>query len=84
MNYHQHFIEIENGSFVNVYPFVWNKYRENGYVTGYAEDRLEYGIWTLRLKGFNETPTDHFLTPFYRMEAARALLYKKRYTLCTK
>ncbi|CAF1487176.1 unnamed protein product, partial [Rotaria magnacalcarata] len=65
-----------NASFVNIYPFVWNQYRQQGYVTGYAEDRLEYGIWTFRLKGFNETPTDHYLSPFYRMETTKALLHK--------
>jgi len=65
-----------NGSFVDIYPFIWNKYREHGYVTGYAEDRTEYGIWTLRLKGFEKTPTDHYLLPFYRMEATKALLHK--------
>ena len=64
-----------NGSFVDVYPFIWNQYRQQGYVTGYAEDRVEYGIWTLRLKGFNRTPTDHYLPPFYRMESTRSLLY---------
>jgi hypothetical protein len=66
-----------HGSFVDVYPFVWNKYRQQGYVTGYAEDRIEYGIWTLRLRGFEKNPTDHYLTPFYRMEATKTLLYRK-------
>jgi len=66
-----------NGSFVDIYPFIWNKFRENGYVTGYAEDRTEYGIWTLRLKGFEKTPTDHYLLPFYRMESTQDLLNKK-------
>jgi hypothetical protein len=70
-------IRDANASFVNVYPFVWNQYRDQGYVTGYSEDRLEYGIWTLRLKGFLQTPTDHFLSPFYHMEATKALLYRK-------
>ncbi len=67
----------ENGSSVNIYPFIWNQYREQGYVTGYAEDRVEYGIWTLRLKGFNKTPTDHYLLPFYHMDATKALLWRK-------
>jgi hypothetical protein len=66
----------DNGSFVDIYPFIWNKFREHGYVTGYAEDRTEYGIWTLRLKGFEKTPTDHYLLPFYRMESTKSLLYK--------
>ena len=70
-------IRDKNSSFVNIYPFVWNYYRDQGYVTGYAEDRLEYGIWSLRLKGFRETPTDHYLSPFYRMDATKSLLHRK-------
>ncbi len=66
-----------NASFVNIYPFVWNQFREQGYVTGYAEDRIEYGIWSLRLKGFQQNPTDHYLTPFYGMDATRSLLFRK-------
>ncbi|CAF1010931.1 unnamed protein product [Adineta steineri] len=73
----------KNSSFVDIYPFIWNKYRQNGYVTGYAEDRVEYGIWTFRLRGFNKTPTDHYLVPFYQMKSARSLLYK-RDTLCIR
>lgn len=65
----------QNGSFVDVYPFIWNQYRERGYVTGYAEDGPHMGIWTLRLRGFNRTPTDHYMTPFYRLKAAKSYLY---------
>ena len=67
-----------NGSFVDVYPFIWNKYRDQGYVTGYAEDRVEYGIWTLRLRGFEKTPTDHYLLPFYRMESTKSSVFRTR------
>ncbi|CAF0794384.1 unnamed protein product [Adineta ricciae] len=66
-----------NSSFVDVYPFIWNHYRKYNYVTGYAEDRTEYGIWTLRLKGFRKTPTDHYLPPFYRIPATRSLISKR-------
>ncbi|CAF3992675.1 unnamed protein product [Rotaria sp. Silwood1] len=65
----------KNGSFVNVYPFVWNKYRDQGYVTGYAEDGPNIGIWTLRLRGFNQTPTDHYMLPFYRLPVTKSFLY---------
>ncbi len=65
-----------NSSFVDIYPFIWHKYHQQGYVTGYAEDRVEYGIWTLRLKGFDKTPTDHYLLPFYQMKTTKSLLYK--------
>jgi hypothetical protein len=67
----------KNSSFVNVYPFIWNKYRNRGYVTGYAEDGPHIGIWTLRLKGFDQTPTDHYMLPFYRLPATRTLLYTR-------
>ena len=65
-----------NSSFVDVYPFIWNQFREQDYVTGYAEDRTEYGIWTLRLKGFANNPTDHYFLPFYRMSSTKSLLYR--------
>lgn len=65
----------KNGSFVDVYPFIWNQYRSRGYVTGYAEDGPNMGIWTLRLRGFNQTPTDHYMTPFYRLAATKSFLY---------
>ncbi|CAF3830335.1 unnamed protein product [Rotaria sordida] len=71
----------KKGSFVNVYPFVWNKYRDRGYVTGYAEDGPYMGIWTLRLRGFNQTPTDHYMTPFYRLPTTRSFLYAQN-TYC--
>ena len=74
-------IRDRNASFMDIYPFIWNRFRQQGYVTGYAEDRLEYGIWTLRLKGFQQTPTDHYLLPFYRMEAMKTLLLRRN-TLC--
>ena len=61
-----------NGSFVDVYPFIWNTLRDRGYVTGYSEDGTQIGIWTLRLKGFNQTPTDHYMLPFYRLPATSA------------
>lgn len=63
-----------NASFVDIYPFIWNKFRDRSYVTGYAEDQTQYGIYTLRLKGFEKTPTDHYLLPFYRMPAIKTVL----------
>lgn len=70
-------IRDRNASNMDIYPFIWKQYRQQGYVTGYAEDRIEYGIWTLRLKGFKQTPTDHYLLPFYHMDAVKSLLYRK-------
>uniref|UniRef100_A0A1B6DNU0 Sulfatase N-terminal domain-containing protein n=2 Tax=Clastoptera arizonana TaxID=38151 RepID=A0A1B6DNU0_9HEMI len=50
---------------VNVYPFIWNQFKNNGYVTAFMEDTPSVGIFTYRLKGFNDVPTDHYMRPFY-------------------
>ena len=39
-------------SYVNVYPFIWNKFKSKGYVTGYAEDEQNFGTYQYRLNGF--------------------------------
>ncbi|CAF0998420.1 unnamed protein product [Didymodactylos carnosus] len=70
-------LRIKNSSFVDVYPFIWKDFERNGYVTAYAEDRMEYGTYTLRLRGFKNNPTDHYMPPFYLMKSTMALLYKK-------
>lgn len=43
---------IRNSKFVNVYPFIWNDYKEAGYVTGFFEDVPELSTFTYRLNGF--------------------------------
>ncbi|XP_046393136.1 uncharacterized protein LOC124161034 [Ischnura elegans] len=55
----------EKANYVNIYPFVWNEFRKNGYVTAYAEDCPSIGTFTYRLKGFSEPPTDHYMRPFF-------------------
>lgn len=51
--------------YVNVYPMIWNQYKENGYITGFMEDVHHIGTFTYRLKGFNKQPTDHYMRTFY-------------------
>ncbi|XP_050426970.1 uncharacterized protein LOC126837189 [Adelges cooleyi] len=55
----------DKATHVNVYPFVWNLFKKYGYVTGYAEDEVDVGVFTYRLKGFNEQPTDHYMRTYY-------------------
>lgn len=43
------FIHTQN---VDVYPFIWNDFQENGYVTAFLEDLPSTGIYQYRLKGF--------------------------------
>ncbi|CAH1183697.1 unnamed protein product [Phaedon cochleariae] len=54
-----------DSQFVDVYPFIWNQYKDAGYVTAFFEDVPELGTFTYRLKGFNEPPTDHYMRPYY-------------------
>ena len=54
-----------NPKFVDIYPMVWKKYKERGYVTGFAEDCAYIGTFAYRKTGFNRIPTDHYMRPFY-------------------
>ncbi|XP_019871336.2 uncharacterized protein LOC109599750 [Aethina tumida] len=56
---------VFNSKFVNAYPFVWNDYRDAGYVTGFFEDVAELGTFTYRLNGFKECPVDHYMRTYY-------------------
>ncbi|KAJ8965292.1 hypothetical protein NQ314_004221 [Rhamnusium bicolor] len=44
---------IKNTKFVNSYPFIWNDYKDAGYITGFFEDVPDLGTFTYRLNGFN-------------------------------
>ncbi|KAJ8960982.1 hypothetical protein NQ318_020286 [Aromia moschata] len=56
---------IKNTKYVNSYPFIWDDYRDAGYVTAFFEDVPELGTFTYRLNGFDEPPTDHYMRPYY-------------------
>lgn len=51
--------------FVNVFPFVWDDFKKNGYVTLFAEDAPHIGTFQYRLRGFDSPPTHHYMRPFY-------------------
>jgi len=55
----------KNSNYVNVYPFIWNNFSDNGYVTQYGEDTPYIGTFTYRMKGFNKQPTNLYLRPYY-------------------
>lgn len=56
---------LKNTQFVNSYPFIWNDYKEVGYVTAFLEDIPDVGTFTYRLNGFKEVPTHHYMRPYY-------------------
>lgn len=43
---------IRNSKYVNEYPFIWNDYKNAGYVTAFFEDVPELSTFTYRLNGF--------------------------------
>ncbi|EYB84592.1 hypothetical protein Y032_0314g2249 [Ancylostoma ceylanicum] len=56
-----------NANYVDdVYPFIWSNFSSAGYVTLYGEDEFAVGIFTYRLKGFRNQPTDHYLQTIFK------------------
>ncbi|CAL4066613.1 unnamed protein product, partial [Meganyctiphanes norvegica] len=55
----------EKAQFVNTYPFIWDDFKKNGYITLWAEDHPHIGTFNYRLKGFKEVPTQHYMRPFF-------------------
>lgn len=52
---------FDNSSFLDDWPLIFKDYRKAGYGTVYAEEQPEFNAYTYKLKGFNETPVDHYL-----------------------
>lgn len=77
--------------YVNVYPMIWNKYKEHGYITGFMEDVPHIGTFTYRLKGFDEQPTHHYMRTYYLAASPYFKIYNKyciagipRHLVCIK
>jgi hypothetical protein len=59
-----------NASYVDNFPWIWQKYKKAGYVTQWAEDMQSIGTFQLRMLGFRKQPVDHYMRLFY-LEAER-------------
>jgi len=57
---------VPNARMVDNWPWLWKNASAAGYVTSYLEDETQLGAFTIRLKGFSNTPTDHSLAQFWR------------------
>uniref|UniRef100_A0A1B6EWE6 Uncharacterized protein n=1 Tax=Cuerna arida TaxID=1464854 RepID=A0A1B6EWE6_9HEMI len=53
-----------NNDPVDECPFIWKKFSEKGYITGYGEDDPTIGSFNYEKTGFFKTPTDYYLRPF--------------------
>ncbi|XP_076269683.1 uncharacterized protein LOC143202235 isoform X2 [Rhynchophorus ferrugineus] len=62
---------LKDTEFVDVYPFIWNDFKDNGYVTAFLEDLADLGTFTYRLNGFKEIPTDHYMRTYYLANSAK-------------
>ena len=51
--------------FTDSYPFIWKNFSEKGYVTMFSEDFPEISMFNYLLKGFKDSPVDHYLRPYY-------------------
>ncbi|XP_060078647.1 uncharacterized protein LOC132558133 [Ylistrum balloti] len=59
-------IHHEGTDTVNRYPMIWNNFRDQGYATLFAEDEPSISAFNLRLSGFDNQPTDHYMRPFWQ------------------
>lgn len=51
---------------VDSYPLIWKKFKDHGYATLFAEDEPSINTFNLRLNGFEQQPTDHYMRPFWQ------------------
>ena len=72
----------EGSTYVDAYPFIWNKFEQRGYVTLYTEDKPDIGTFNLRLNGFEEIPVDHYMRPFYQA-VLESSLHQNSESYCT-
>jgi hypothetical protein len=56
----------EDSYYVDTYPMIWNDFRKKGYVTMFAEDEPSISAFNLRFNGFKQSPTDHYMRPFWQ------------------
>jgi hypothetical protein len=64
---------------VDHFPWIWKDYKNNGFVTQWAEDMQSIGTFQLRMLGFQKQPVDHYMRVFY-LEAEK--YYSRFRRLC--
>nr|KAI8749643.1 CAunnamed protein product [Biomphalaria glabrata] len=50
---------------VDDFPWIWKDFQNNGYVTSWADAEVSIAPFNYRLLGFEHSPTDYFMRPFF-------------------
>ncbi|XP_063432689.1 uncharacterized protein LOC134714916 isoform X1 [Mytilus trossulus] len=58
-------VPFNKKKFFDNQPFVWKKFSERGAATMYSEDYPRLSTFNYVARGFNESPGEHYLRPFY-------------------
>ncbi|XP_060527044.1 uncharacterized protein LOC132702447 [Cylas formicarius] len=71
------------GEFMDDCDLIWRRYRDNGYVTAYAEDEVDISTFNFVKPGFIRPPTDFYYRPYFL--SAHKLPIQRRYSMsvCT-
>ncbi|XP_060527924.1 uncharacterized protein LOC132702980 [Cylas formicarius] len=64
-------------------PFLWQTYRDLGYVTAYVEDEAKIGTFTFHKKGFSRPPCDYYFRPYILASEKLAGYKLNGMTYCT-
>ena len=53
-------------NYFDLYPFIWRDFEKLGYLTNYAEDYLDMGLFSYFLNGFRFPPTSVYFPTYWR------------------
>ncbi|KAL1475128.1 hypothetical protein MTO96_037515 [Rhipicephalus appendiculatus] len=70
-----------NGDTFDDVRFIWDDFQRNGYLTLFAEDFPEYGVFNYLARGFRDPPTDFYFRP-YCLAMESSFLMKTSSNLC--
>ena len=72
---------VNASHFLDIYPLIWKKFEQSGYVTCFTEDHPILNTFQLRLNGFKEQPVDHYMRHFWQA-AEDSKLHKRSAKFC--
>ncbi|XP_066923745.1 uncharacterized protein [Clytia hemisphaerica] len=64
---------------VDNWPWIWKEYHQKGYVSVFGEDDAGIGTFNYRLNGFNNTPSNKYLRPWY-IEIDTQIRWSKKFS----